>query len=152
MKPPKLSPSVLFMSTFALGLSLSYLQPWHLTLSIDAEIMRMTGITILISCLLLNTLAYRAFKKALTPHAPFIKPKVLITNGVFSLSRNPVYLALVLSEFGLGFVFNTFWLLISAVVLWIVLDIVIVRAEEKILNSIFNEEYESYRKTTRRWF
>ncbi len=151
MKAPKLSPSILFMSTFALGLALSFIQPWHLTLSIDAEIMRMTGISILILSLLLNTLAYREFKKALTPHAPFMKPKVLIKNGVFSLSRNPVYLALVLSEFGLGFVFNTFWLLISAVVLWIVLDIVIVQAEEKVIKRTFNEEYESYKKKTRRW-
>ncbi len=152
MRQPKLSPSVLFLITFALGLSLSFIQPWHLSIYIDAEIMRLTGITILLLSLLFNTLAYREFKKALTPHAPFMKPKVLIKNGIFSLSRNPVYLALVFSEFGLGFVFDTFWLLISSLVLWIVLDIVIVRQEEKILNITFNEEYESYRKMTRRWF
>lgn len=140
------------MGTFLLGLSLSYLQPWHLTLALDAEMMRMTGITILVLSLILNTLAYRAFKKALTPHAPFMKPKVLIKNGIFSLSRNPVYLALVLSEFGLGFVFDTFWLFISAFLLWIVLDIVIVRQEEDVLKRTFNNEYESYKKMTRRWF
>ncbi len=152
MRQPKLSPSALFLITFVSGLFLSWIQPWLLSIYIDTEIIQMTGIYILILSLILNTLAYRAFKKALTPHAPFRKPKVLIRNGVFALSRNPVYLALVLSEFGLGFVFDTFWLLITAVVLWIVLDIVIVRHEEDVLKNTFIEEYESYRKTTSRWF
>lgn len=151
MKQPKLSPSVLFMSTFALGLSFSFIQPWHLTLYIDAEIMRMTGITILIISLLLNTLAYRAFKKALTSHAPFIKPKVLIINGIFSLSRNPVYLALVLSQCGLGFVFDSVWILISALILLVLLNYLIIIHEEKMLESIFKETYQHYKENNRRW-
>lgn len=117
----------------------------------DDAVVRLIGAVILCISLILNTLAYREFKKFLTPHAPFAKPKVLIKNGVFALSRNPVYLALVLSECGLAFVFNTLWLLFSATVLLIVLDTVIIRGEEKVLKSTFNNDYEYYKKQTRRW-
>lgn len=114
-------------------------------------VVRLTGVVLLFTSLTLNILAYRGFKKFLTPHAPFVKPKVLIKNGVFALSRNPVYLALVLSECGLAFVFNTLWLLISAAVLLIVIDAAIIRGEEKVLKSTFKKDYEYYKKQTRRW-
>jgi len=100
---------------------------------------------------ILNILAYREFKKSLTPYEPSLRPKVLIKNGVFSISRNPVYFALVLSECGLAFVFDSLWFLFTAVLLWVLLDSVIVPAEEKILNSTFNQEYVNYKKMTRRW-
>jgi protein-S-isoprenylcysteine O-methyltransferase Ste14 len=117
----------------------------------DDTAVRLMGVVILITSLMINILAYREFKKFLTPHTPFVKPKVLIQNGIFALSRNPVYLALVLSECGLAFVFDTLWLLISAAVLLIVIDAVIIQGEEKVLKSTFNKDYEYYKKKTRRW-
>lgn len=151
MKQSKLNPSALFLITFAIGFLLSWIKPWHLTYNMGDTAVRLIGVVILFISLILNTLAYREFNKFLTPHAPFFKPKVLIKNGVFALSRNPVYLALVLSQCGLAFVFNTLWLLISAAVLLIVIDAVIIRGEEKVLKSTFNKDYEYYKKQTRRW-
>lgn len=151
MKYPNLSPSALFLITFAIGFLLSWIQPWHLTYYMDYAAVRLMGVVILLTSLMINILAYREFKKFLTPHTPFVKPKVLIKNGIFALSRNPVYLALVLSECGLAFVFDTLWLLISAAVLLIVIDAVIIQGEEKVLKSTFNKDYEYYKKKTRRW-
>jgi protein-S-isoprenylcysteine O-methyltransferase Ste14 len=151
MKQSKLTPSVLFLITFVSGLVLSLIQPWYFTYYMDDIVVRLTGIVLLFTSLMINIIAYRQFKKFHTPHAPFVKPKVLIKNGVFALSRNPVYLALVLSECGLAFVFDTIWLLFSAVVLLIVLDIVIIPGEEKVLKGTFNKYYVAYRNKTRRW-
>lgn len=151
MKQFKLTPSALFLITFVSGLVLSWIQPWHLTYYMDGTVVRSTGVILLIISLLLNIFAYREFKKSVTPHAPFMKPKMLIKNSVFSLSRNPVYLALILSESGLAFVFDSIWILVAVGMLWIVLDIVIVRPEEKVLENTFKHEYENYKKITRRW-
>lgn len=117
----------------------------------DVEMIRFTGVVILFISLTLNTLAYKEFKKSLTPHAPFSRPTVLIQKGVFSFSRNPVYLALVLSQCGLGFVFDTVWLLLAALVLLMVLDYVVVPNEEKIVESTFKDDYVRYKQHTRRW-
>ena len=139
------------MITLLVGLFLSRVHPWHLTPYLEYAVLRSIGIVLLLISLILNVLAYRAFRNALTPHAPFMKPKVLIKNGIFAVSRNPIYLALVLSEFGLAFVFDSIWLLVTALLLWVVLDRLIVRDEEKMLHSTFNQEYISYKKMTRRW-
>lgn len=151
MKQSKLTPSALFLITFVSGLFLSWIQPWHFTYYMKGTVVRSTGVILLIVSLILNILAYREFKKSVTSHAPFIKPKVLIKNSVFSLSRNPVYLALILSESGLAFVFDSIWILFSAGMLWIILDITIVGPEEKVLENTFKHEYENYKKMTRRW-
>lgn len=148
----KLTPSSLFLITFVLGLSLSFIFPWHVTTYIEDQMVTLVGVLLLLTSLTLNILAYRAFKNATTSYEPFAKPKTLLTKGVFAWSRNPVYLALVLSQFGLAFVFDTFWLIIGAIVLWIVLDILIVRQEEVVLRNTFYEEYKTYKSKTRRWF
>ena len=152
MKYPNLSPSVLFLMTFILGVLLSWIQPWNLTLYLEYEVMQLIGFLLLSISLILNILAYRIFRKHRTPHAPFSTPTVLIDSGVFAMSRNPVYLVLVLSQFGLGFVLDMVWLLPSALILWITLHYLIVPDEEKILESLFKERYTHYKQRTRRWF
>jgi len=151
MKYPKLSPSVLFLITLVIGIFLSWLQPWNLTSYLEYTVVQSIGLILLFISFLLNTLAYRELKRSHTPHAPFMKPKVLITSGVFLVSRHPVYLALVHSECGLGFVFDSVWILFTGVLLWVLLDRLIVPDEEKILNSTFKQEYVHYKKMTRRW-
>ena len=151
MKEIKLTPSALFLMTLFLGFLLSWSYPWYLTFYMNGTVVRWTGVMILIVSFIVNILAYREFKKSVTPHAPFMKPTVLIQNGVFTMSRNPVYLALILSQLGLAFVFDSIWLFVSTLMLWIMLDILIVRSEEKILESIFNQEFENYKNQTRRW-
>lgn len=151
MKQSKLSPSAIFLITFGLGLLLSWSYPWHLTLYMNGTVVKWTGVMMLIVSLVVNILAYREFKKSVTPHEPFMKPRVLITNSVFSISRNPVYLALIVSQFGLAFVFDSIWIFISSAMLWIMLDMVIVRPEEKVLETSFKHAYEKYKNKTRRW-
>ncbi|GIT99943.1 hypothetical protein TSL6_04500 [Sulfurovum sp. TSL6] len=152
MKYPNLSPSILFVMTFISGMFLSWIQPWSLTLYLDDEVIRFIGLVLLFVSLILNILAYRMFKNHLTPHAPFCTPTILIDSGVFTLSRNPIYLALVLSQCGLAFIFDMVWPLPSAMILWITLHYLIVPDEEKILESLFKERYTHYKQQTCRWF
>ena len=151
MKKRKLSPTLLFLLTFFIGMLLSYIFPWNITHYLNDSIVYFLGLIILSISFLFNIFAYREFKKALTPYEPFVRPKVLIINGIFTVSRNPVYLALIFSEFGLAFVFDSIWIHVTAFILWLVLDILIVRDEEKMLYRTFKNEYIDYRKTTRRW-
>ena len=151
MKQLRVAPTVLFLITFALGFILLWIHPWQLTLYIKSQLVQVIGITLLLTSLILNTLAYRAFKKAFTPHAPFEEAKVLITNSVFSLSRNPVYLALVLSQCGMAFVFDSVWIVISSLLLIILLQFLVIKEEENMLQELFEKSYEAYKQKTRRW-
>jgi len=148
---PKLTPSIYFLLTLGMAVVLSWLFPWKISNYVQSETMRYLGIGILLTSFILNILAHRAFKKHLTPNAPFLIPQTLIQNGVFSLTRNPVYVALVLSQMGLACVFNTVWMLLTSVVLLGLLHFFIVQDEEKTLEENFAESYKEYREKTRRW-
>jgi len=148
MKP---TPVLLFMITFFAALLCEFLFSLQISSYLSLEVMQILAITFLLLALLINTLSYREFKNHVTPHAPFSRPKELIINGIFSVSRNPVYLALAIAEFATAFILNTFWLLLSSLVLLILLDIMVVRDEEKVLDEEFGVEYELYKRRTSRW-
>lgn len=143
---------MLFLITFIVGISLSWVVPLKMTRFIEYEVTQMLGLTFLLISFILNLLAYRMFKDHATPHAPHSVPIILIETGVFAFSRNPVYVALILSEVGLAFVFDSMWLVFAAIALWVSLDIIIVRAEERVLENTFKQVYREYKKKTRRWF
>lgn len=74
----------------------------------------------------------------------------LVQHGLFSLSRNPIFLALRVTLLGLFLIVPaaaTLALLVAAEVLMQVQ----VRLEELHLRSLHGEEYELYRKRVRRW-
>lgn len=74
----------------------------------------------------------------------------LVTKGLFSISRNPVFLAIMIANMGLFLVFpNAFTLLVlSLSALSISTQI---RLEEVFLKNEFGDEYKVYFKKVRRW-
>ena len=82
---------------------------------------------------------------------PFDEPARMVTNGVFRYSRNPIYL-------GYAMVLAGVWVLMGALsaglpvlVFIAVTDRLYIRFEEKMLARKFGQEYEDYRRKTRRW-
>lgn len=73
----------------------------------------------------------------------------LITKGLFSYSRNPIFLGMIISVTGIFFILPnaiTFFLMLST---YIVIQIQI-RLEEKFLEKQHGQEYLSYKQTTKR--
>ncbi len=81
-----------------------------------------------------------------------IKPaNSLQTSGIYSVSRNPMYLGLLILYTGIAFLQNNLWaLLFIPIVLWVVTKFIIVK-EEKYLGRNFGSEYTAYCKKVRRW-
>lgn len=151
MKHFKLSPSTLFIVTLFSACILEWWIPLHFTEFMDYNTVRWIGVLFLLLSLILNIISYRAFKKSQTPYSPFSTPKVLIQQGIYHFSRNPIYLALVISQIGIGLILNSIWLLISSALLMILLDRYIIAKEEKSLMNHFPEQYKDYKNKTRRW-
>lgn len=151
MKVIRPTPTLLFLVTFISGMLLTYVLPWHMTQYLNNEAVRILGLLSLGISFILNLLAYRQFRNHSTPHAPFSDPKVLINTGVFAYSRNPVYLALVLSQCALGFIFDTVWLIFMSIILLMALHYLVILEEERVLEREFQERYSHYKNTTRRW-
>jgi protein-S-isoprenylcysteine O-methyltransferase Ste14 len=73
----------------------------------------------------------------------------LVTNGIFSISRNPIFLGMIVSVFGLFLIMPNAILLCIFVVTYIVIQIQI-RLEEDFLSRQFGQEYNHYKSKTRR--
>ena len=91
------------------------------------------------------------FWRKKTPIEPHHTPKVLIIEGPYRLSRNPIYLALVMLTLSSAIGHGSPVGLICATALWWVLDRRFVRPEEAGLISAFGDEATDYIRKTRRW-
>jgi len=93
------------------------------------------------------------FRQARTTFDP-LKPReasCLVTNGVFRVSRNPMYLGLVLLLIGWALWLGTVspWLVPPLFV--IVISVAQIVPEEQALEELFGETYLAYRHSVRRW-
>jgi protein-S-isoprenylcysteine O-methyltransferase Ste14 len=75
----------------------------------------------------------------------------LVTYGVFAWVRNPLYVGNFLIWMGFVVISGVLWFLPIAIVIFAVEYSLIVRYEEGVLESIFGEEYLSYKQGTPRW-
>ena len=74
----------------------------------------------------------------------------LVTNGFFAISRNPIFLGIMIANIGLFLVLpNAFTLLIIA--LSTVSINTQIRLEEEFLEQEFGEQYQEYKTKVRRW-
>ena len=92
-----------------------------------------------------------AFRRAQTTIIPHQTPTHLITTGVFSRSRNPIYLgdALLLAGLILRFDAVASLVLVPIFVWWIERHFIV--PEEKRMRVTFRAEFAAYERKVRRW-
>jgi protein-S-isoprenylcysteine O-methyltransferase Ste14 len=108
--------------------------------------LHLAGLILLLLGLLLVMLARLQLGRSfsITPQA-----RQLVTHGLYSRIRNPVYLFGHVAILGLILFFNRPWFLLIFIVL-IPLQIVRARAEARVLQATFGDQYLHYRSQT--WF
>jgi protein-S-isoprenylcysteine O-methyltransferase Ste14 len=88
---------------------------------------------------------------ARTTVIPHRDPSALVMGGVFSLSRNPIYVADALILAGLYLHWDALVALPLVAVFMGVITRRFIRPEEARLQAIFGDIYDEYRARTRRW-
>lgn len=81
-----------------------------------------------------------------------IKPaNSLQTTRIYSISRNPMYISLLLVYTGLSFIIGNWWNLILLPVLFLIIQEYVIKREEKYLDRRFGQSYLDYKTKVRRW-
>lgn len=84
-----------------------------------------------------------------------VEDNKLITDGVYSIVRNPVYSCALLVCTGAVLVVNNLILLIVPVICWLYMTLFLIKTEEIWLKELYGQEYVSYCKKVNRcipWF
>lgn len=100
---------------------------------------------------LMSVSAAGAFRRVGTPVVPFEPSTALVTAGWFRVTRNPMYLGLMLILFGVALIDGTLGAFLPLPVFVAILHFRFVRAEERFLEGIFGDRYRLYRTQVRRW-
>lgn len=143
-------PPVLFLSCLVAGSLLERLLPVSLRLPAFRS-SRLIGAALLLAAFGIGATALVTLLKRHTSPDPNAIPTVLVSNGIFALSRNPMYLSLVLALGGVGVMSESVWILAAAGVLCVLLDRVVIRSEERTMTEAFGDDYLAYKRRVRRW-
>ena len=84
-----------------------------------------------------------------------IKNNQLVTTGIYSYVRNPIYSAFMIGCTGAIICANNLWLLILPIFYWIGMTLLMKATEEKWLKELYGEQYIKYCKKVNRcipWF
>ena len=76
----------------------------------------------------------------------------LQTTGIYTISRNPMYVGLVSLYMGSAFLAGNVWTLILTVLFIFILQAYVIRREEHYLEYAFGISYILYKNSVRRWF
>ena len=97
--------------------------------------------------------SFRLFARKKTTISPFTpsETSVLLTEGMYRYSRNPMYLGLLLLIIAATIWFGTWFGIIISLFFILLINILQIIPEEEALLQIFGEEYVEYKKKVRRW-
>lgn len=109
------------------------------------------GSILIVAGVSLVVLARREFARYGQPTDPGLSTSKIITSGVFSVSRNPLYLGGVFILAGISLAFALPWGLILLIPSIAACHIILISPEERYLLARFAEEYQAYTATVHRW-
>jgi protein-S-isoprenylcysteine O-methyltransferase Ste14 len=109
------------------------------------------GAVFIIIGVALVVLARREFAQRGQPTDPGRPTSKVVATGVFSISRNPIYLGVVCFLIGIALAVNLPWVLVLLLPALTACHYVLIAPEERYLSAKFGEEYHVYVASVHRW-
>jgi protein-S-isoprenylcysteine O-methyltransferase Ste14 len=94
-----------------------------------------------------------SFRRAKTTVNP-LKPEAsvaLVSTGLYSFTRNPMYLGMVLALFAWAVYLSSIWSFVGPVLFALYITRFQIIPEERALERLFGESFAQYKKRVRRW-
>jgi protein-S-isoprenylcysteine O-methyltransferase Ste14 len=148
MKSTKIMPPTWLLIAIIAMLILNFVFPaaW-----IIPPLWNLMGLMFLASGVMLNLIADNTFKQVGTTVKPYQESSTLVTNGAFHISRNPMYLGMVLILTGIALLLRSLTPFLVIIPFAILIDQAYIKIEEGMLSEKFGATWEAYKARTGRW-
>jgi protein-S-isoprenylcysteine O-methyltransferase Ste14 len=143
-------PPLIYVALFFCSIFLQKLWPLDRSL-LNTPIARVIGCVMIGFYVLLAFAAIRRFVLSNNTLVTIKPANSLQTSGIYSLTRNPMYLSLVFLYCGLAVFVGNWWTFVLLPILIIVIQLYVIKKEEGYLHHAFGKPYEDYTKRVRRW-
>ncbi len=144
-----LPPPLLFGIAFGLGALLQHFVP--LPTGPLPDSVRIAGAIILAIGVLMGVSLAATFLIRRTSLNPFGNPSVFVAAGIYRLTRNPMYLSLVIASVGGALLLGSAWPLVTLLIPVAIMARVVIPFEEASMAATFGDSYRAYRDRVRRW-
>ena len=146
--PKTLLPPTYFLASLGLMAALAFALPVAAVLPWP---WRVLGLTPIGGGVWLNLAADRAFKTRGTTVKPFERSSALVTDGVFRISRNPMYLGMILILVGVAALLGSLSPFLVVAGFAAIIETRFIPVEERMLAETFGDAWTAYSGRTRRW-
>lgn len=136
---------------FLAGVGLQLAVPVARLRGLYAPVIILAGAALVVTGLAFVVLARRELARHGQPTDPGLPTSQLVTTGVFSVSRNPLYLGGVCLLAGIALVLNLLWSLVFLLPAIVGCHYLLIVPEERYLAARFEQEYAQYAASAHRW-
>lgn len=143
-------PPIVYAGIFMLSILLQRLVPLP-TPFFHKRAATIAGILAIVTGIFFNLPAIRQFVKTKNTLVTVKPANSLQTTGIYALTRNQMYVSLLLFYTGLGCIVGNWWTMILLPLLVFCVSRFVIRREENYLTRAFGTLYTEYRSRVRRW-
>ncbi len=93
---------------------------------------------------------FRRHRTTVNPLDP-AKASSLVTTGIYRVTRNPMYLGILVALLGIGVLLGSGGALVVALLFVPLITALQIRAEETAMRELFGDDFEDYAAAVRRW-
>lgn len=116
-------------------------------------VLGLLGLSLLVTGIAIDLAAVANFikrKTTVNPYTPH-KSRQLVTSGLYRITRNPMYLGMLLSLTGVALYLGSLSGFVMLPIFIILMNEFQIKAEERVLAVLFGSEYREYCARVRRW-
>lgn len=142
-------PPLVFLGFLLIGRVINEL--FRLNPAIPTSVRWVLGGGAIVAGLAVIALALLRFRRSGNNPEPWKEDKVFVAEGIYRITRNPMYLGMALVCFGISVAVNCLGGLLTLPLSIASIQLFVIRREEAHLARRFGPTYEEYRSRVRRW-
>jgi len=149
-------PPIIFLFSMNLAFTIAmsnmyHYQIYHVPDMLDFFRSKPIGALLIFMSLIMFYISIKQFNKHSEDPVPTTPSNLIIVNGIYSYTRNPMYLGLLLMQIGLGMLLSVIHIVMFTVFTYLILKYFVIFPEEKYLEDKFGDVYIRYKKSVNRW-